>query len=749
LVAAIGGLTLASVAVAFLMRDVYQPTARLEIDPIGNGIKTLQEIESPTSEGDLDYLDTQVQILQGDGLAMRVIRNLHLDRNVEFVSKKELAANKGSRDPEPPREQRFESESTLMQEQLELADPTLIEAAALQAFHQKLLVNPIRGSRLVEVSFASHDAGLAQRVTNELVAQFIDQNYRNRYITTMGASEWLSNQLEDLRRRVSESNRAVSDYQKKYGIVESDDHNLPLAQLMTEVSKKLSEAQADRIQAEAYVRMMDSGQLEAIPALRDDLVYQNLQTHYAEVRAQLAQTQTIYGEENSNVKKLQNEANELAAQIDAERQRLVNRQRTSLSAAQAREQMMRDTREKLRAQMGDESSHVVEYQTLKSEALASTQLYNTLQTRLREAGIYAGLRSGNIRVVDMAPRLHKATSPHRKLIVAVGAVFGALFALTLVFVRESLDNTVRIPDDIRDWLRLPSLAVLPRVTGNGATRQLEYPGSAEPLSLGLATASTGLYPKLFWNRPQTAGAEAIRGLRTSFMVTSWGNAPQVVLVSSATAGEGKTTVAINLASVLAQQSKTCLIEGDLRRPMIERAMGLTPKAGLAEVLNGTATLNEVIISSTGVPGLNVLPVNAVTDNPADLLASGQMASVVKSLREMFSYIVIDSPPIIPFSDARSLALLSDAVILVSRYGCTTRRSITRGAEIISEMQVPLMGVVLNDMDLSSADYHYFNYGYSWRETGYKSGYMKKQTPPSPPAASGGDSTREKSKGAHA
>jgi capsular exopolysaccharide synthesis family protein len=183
--------------------------------------------------------------------------------------------------------------------------------------------------------------------------------------------------------------------------------------------------------------------------------------------------------------------------------------------------------------------------------------------------------------------------------------------------------------------------------------------------------------------------------------------------------------------------------------MIEPTMGLSPKAGLAEVLNGTATLDEAIISSTGVAALSVLPVNSVTENPADLLASVQMADVVKSLREMFSFIVIDSPPIIPFSDARSLALLSDAVILVSRYASTTRRSITRGAEIISEMQVPLMGVVLNDMDLSSADYHYFNYGYSWRKTGYKSDYVKKQTPPSSPPANGGEPTGEKAKGAHA
>jgi Mrp family chromosome partitioning ATPase len=166
-------------------------------------------------------------------------------------------------------------------------------------------------------------------------------------------------------------------------------------------------------------------------------------------------------------------------------------------------------------------------------------------------------------------------------------------------------------------------------------------------------------------------------------------------------------------------------------------------------LNATSSVTEAIISSTGVTGLSVLPIKSVPENPADLLASGQMASVLKSLRETFEYIVIDSPPIIPFSDARSLALLSDAVILVSRYGFTTRRSITRAAEIISEMQVPLMGVVLNDMDLASADYHYFNYGYSWGLSGHRYGYPRKQvSPPHTPPPTQGPGP-EKSRGAHA
>jgi|HubBroStandDraft_3_1064219.scaffolds.fasta_scaffold16385_2 succinoglycan biosynthesis transport protein ExoP len=742
----IAGLTMSVSLVAWQMRDVYQPIARLEIDPLDAGIKTLHEIENPSSQADLDYLDTQVQILQSDGLAMRAIRALQLDRNPEFSDKKDKANANPAGGVASQRNSRPVTELSSLREQLDLADPTASEATALQNFHKNLSVNPIRNSRLVEVSFASHDPALSQAVTNTLVSQFIDQNYRNRYVTTMEASGWLSEQLNDLRQRVSQSNQTVADYQKKYGLVESDERDAPLVQLMAEVSRQFSDAQADRIQAEAYVRMIDQGQPDGIPTIRNDLVYQNLLTRSGEVQTQLAQAQAVYGEENTNVKKLQSQAKELAAQVEGVRMQLIGKVRTSLAAAQAREQMMLDSRERLRMQMSDVSSHLVEYRMLKNEAVANAALYNTLEARLQEAGIYAGLRSGNIRVVDMAPKLHDATSPHRKLIIASGAMLSVLMALTIVFVWESLDNTVRIPEDIRNWIQLPALAVLPRIGVHGLSNgDASRPGS-KSLELDL-TDGRGIYPRVFWPQTQTAEAEAIRSLRAALLVSVTNSSSRVVLVSSANAGEGKTTVALNLATVLAQQAKTCLVEGDLRHPMIERALGLNPRVGLEEVLTGKVSLNDALVTPGNIPGLTILPAAAVARNSADLLASAGMVSVVSQLGQEFDYVVIDSPPVIPFSDARSLASLSDAVILVSRYGRTTRRAMCRASELLDDARLRVIGVVLNDMDFSSADYHYFNYGFSW-EMRRHYGYPEKP-PLSPGESDQGDSGPEKSRGAHA
>src|SRR5579859_730878 len=694
-----GGITIAAAVVAFTMRDVYRPVARLEIDPVGAGIKTLHEIENPASEADQDYLETQSQVLQSDGLAMRVIRGLHLAEKGEFASRK--SAN-GEVPPQQPGEKdKVGGDSGFLQEQASLAEPTAAEAETLKTLRKNIYVTPVRSSRLVEVSVEARDPQLAKSITNLLVTQYIDQNYRNRYVSTMEASEWLSSQLNDLRQRVAESNQAVADYQKKYGLVESDDKDVPLAQLMADVNHQWSEAQADRIQAEAFARMIDLGQADSVPALREDVVYQNLLTRYADTRAQLAQAQTVYGDENQNVKKLQNEASEVAAQVEAERSRILSRVRTSFAASRAREEMMQQSRDRLRAQMGDASSHLVEYRMLKNEAVANATLYNTLQARLKEAGIYAGLRSGNIRVVDMAARLHEATGPHRAMIIGIGAFLGLLAGVFVVFVRESMDNTVRMPSDATAWTNAPALAVLPSVALVKTVAALS--DGALSSQAGLNRYGNAAPRQLLWTQTGGPAADAIRELRTAITAMPVDGKSKVVLVSSPATGEGKTTTALNLAVALAQRGPTCLVEGDLRAPVLRDALALKGNLGLAEVLGTRAGLSEALQPVSDVPGLKILAVNSAPANAADLLAGPAMQNVIGSLRQSFDYVVIDTPPVIPFSDARTLAVLSDGVILVGRYAQTTRRAMTRSAELFAEVNAPVLGVVLNDMDFSSAD----------------------------------------------
>ena len=721
----------ATFAIAFSLKNTYQPVARVEIDPLEAGIKTLQEIEAANGVSDQDYLETQVQILQSEALATRVIRALHLDRNAEFASrvdsKKPVSAPAGSGKPTGP----GEDGTAFLREQFDLANRTALEETALRSFQRRLTVTPVRNSRLIEVSFASHDPQLAATVTNTLATQFIDQNFKNRYSSTIEASEWLSAQLNALRRKVADSTQAVADYEQRYGLVDAEDDNAPMSQLIAEQDHQLSEAQAARIEAEAYVRMIDLGQSDALPALRDDQVYQNLITRYADIRSQLAQAQTVYGDENSNVKKLENESAEMSSQIEAERERVVDRSRIAFEVAQARERMLARSRDQLRAEIEAKSSHRMEHQLLKSEVLANSELYNTLQGRLSEAGIYAGLRSSNIHIVDLAPTLVTASGPHRLFIVTIGTVASWMFACVLAFVFEGFDDTVRSEEDVKNWSGLPSLAVLPgagaehRAIKSWRRRFLREPEADELPKLGMVPLAQN---------------ESIRNLRTSLLIARV-EAPRVILVSSSVMGEGKTTVAVNLAVSLAQRGRTCLlIDADLRRPRVADVFEINPAVALGDLLNTSGGIEPALVKTASVPGLSLVINRGSNADPADALGSERMREILEETRAKFDFVVVDSPPVIPFSDARLLAVMADAVILVSRYGFTTKRALALSASLFGDIQAPLRGVVLNGVDGTLPDYYGAVPPASNASASESLGTNRKD--PEPPQS-------QKSKGAHA
>jgi capsular exopolysaccharide synthesis family protein len=708
----VSGALLSLVALyAFSKKDFFKPTARLEIAPPSSGINTLREIDAATEAENQDYLETQVQILGSDALAVSVIRDLHLQQNSEFVSARQSRDSEGRLQTE---KQEFQRTIPILQEQLDLANLTLAESLALEKFRKNLSVSSVRNTRLVELSYSGQNPRLAQLITNTLVAKFIDQNYRHRYTTTMQASEWLSAQLSDLRKKVEESGQAVADYQKQYGLVEVDDRDVPMSQLMSEVNRQLSEAQANRIEDEAFVRMVDDGHADAVPALREDKLYQDLMGRYVDLRTQLAQAKTIYGDANINLKKLGDQLTEVSIQIDAERKRVIARLRSTYASARHRESLMTGERDKLRTKMARMSSQLAAYHMLKTEANANVELYNTLQGRLREAGIYAGLRSSNIRVVDLASNLRNPSGPHRLAILSLGVVGSIAVAIVLCFLKEGFRNTVRTPDDVKSWIGLPSLALLPAM---GRQRDLSLSGSSFRSLTDLWRGVPASAPKreVEIMKSATSEAEAMRDLRTALLYSRKENRPHVILISSSVEGEGKTTVAVNFAIALAQLGPTCLVDCDLRQSSVARSFKLQNRRGLTDVLMNRLELSDAVISVPEMTGLSILPGGTSSTTPSDTLSSASMVGVLETLKRQFSFVVIDSPPVIPFSDARFLSCFADEVVLVGRYELTTRRSMQRTTELLREVQASVAGVVLNGIDLSSPDFDYYTYGYrKWK-----------------------------------
>jgi polysaccharide biosynthesis transport protein len=655
--------------IAFWIRPEYQPSGRLEINPPGSETFTMQAGERSPNE--TQYLETQAQNLETDDLAIAVIRKLRLDQNPDFNAKVPAAASAG--DP------------------LRL---TAAENAALRTFRSRLKVLHDPNSHLIAVSVVAHEPQLAADVTNTLMQMFLDRTLKMRHDTIAGSRAWLQDQLNDVRARAEQSNRDLAAFQKQTGVADIDETKNTFGDLITDLNRQTTQIQSERIQLESYLQKANEGGVDSLPQVRENPVVQKLTQTLAEVRAQLSQELVIYGPNHPNTKKLQNQLAELEKQLGIQRREALNQLRISYDAARAREKLMAAQKKEATKTI----SELAEYNILKKQAQAEASLYNTLLGRIEEAGIAAASQSSNIRIVDPARVLDRPTRPHRLRYLGFGLVFGLIGGIVLAFLREKLDRPLRTPQDVRDWTGIPSVALIPEFACNGPSRGIKRLMSSR--GSGEAPA------KFLFERPHSPESEAMRSLHANIVMAKE-QQPQAVIVTSSLPGEGKTTVAVNLALALAQHQKTCLVDADLRRPCVAAACGIRSDTGLADVLLGSATLQDALVTMPDFPNLAILPGGKASDQSAHLIASMVMKPIIESLRARFDFIVLDSSPIIPYAEGRALSTLTDGIIFVTRSGITPGPAMARSMELLRELKSPrIVKVVLNAHNFSNQGYYY-------------------------------------------
>lgn len=391
------------------------------------------------------------------------------------------------------------------------------------------------------------------------------------------------------------------------------------------------------------------------------------------------------------------------------------------STARSHVELLQEALDKQKAEANDLAEKLVQYHILQHDAESNKQLYDGLLQKLKEAGITAGLRSSNIRVVDPALAPASPSRPQKARNILLAVLVGLVGGVGLALFREYLDNTVKSPDDIEALTGLPSLAVVPSLPGlrTSHSRFSRLAREAAPQS-----ASGPRVELLSYIQPKSQISEAFRALRTSLLLSQADHPPQVILVTSALPREGKTTAAVNLAVTLAQLGdRTLLMDSDLRKPGIRRALNLTigKEVGLSSYLAGVSTLDEATIPHPTINNLVALTTGPVPPSPADLLSSHRMREAIVELRHRFKFIVIDSPPVMAATDAVILSALTDGVLLVVRSGETPKEAFTRTRDLLAAVKCRLLGVVLNAVDSSAPDYYYsyryypYAYGYGYGE----------------------------------
>lgn len=689
----------------FRMQPVYIATSRIEIDRETSNILPFQNTDDYTMDLE-NYIETQSKILTSETLALQTVRSGILSNQADFAS-------------DPTASDAFATGS--------LAN--MKPPPELGAFLASLSVKRVPNSRLMDVSFESTSPLQAAQIVNAHIKNFIEQNFQSRYEATTRASTWLTDQLNELKIRVEKAEDARIAYERQNQIWALDDKQNVTTQRFGDLNKQLTDAQSERMRKQSLFEFAKAGDLDSVPQIRDNSAVQDILRKRSDVNNQYTDSLNQYGPNFPKVQRLQAQLKELDAAADKEKKAVIARLESEYREARQREDLLTKALDQQKTEVNQMSERLVQYSILKREAEANKALYDGLLTKLKEAGISAGLRSSNIRIVDPAMVPTYPARPAKTRNIALSFVIGLVGGIGLALLREYMDNTVKSPDDIEALVRLPSLAVVPAFSESNGDR---------PRSKLLKGSSSNGHEKrielVAQHLPKSQMSEAFRALRTALLLSQADHPPQVILVTSALPREGKTTAAANLAVTLAQLGdRTLLIDADLRKPGVGRllSLGNGKYAGLSSYLAGVSSLDLVTIQHPAIPNLSAIPTGPLPPNPADLLSSKKLTEAIAELRTKFKFIVIDSPPIMAATDAVILSVKTDGVLLVVRSGETPKEAFTRTRDLLLSVKCHLLGVVLNAVDSTAPDYYY-----SYRYYPYSQGYGPQEHSETPPSDEG-------------
>jgi polysaccharide biosynthesis transport protein len=651
-------------------------------------------------------LQTQANILQSDALALKVIKELNLERNEDFKSHfNPVGWVMGLVSPHGPADTAHAS----------LEESPGRRASVLKVFHANLKVKVTAGTRLLEIDYTNRDPKIAAAVVNHIVQALIDYTFQTKFTATNQVSHWLEGQLGDLRKQSEALQSKVVALQQGsgiFGVGGSDPQGKPIIyspilDRLQQSTAQLSQAQMNRVLKASVAQVVKTGNAELISQLSGTSIgtssgqgvtsslalIQNLRLQEATLGAQIDQDASQFGaaypkliQERASLKGVQQSLQE-------EIQRVAERVQNDLKVASKAEQGARTAYESDRTAAEKLNDKSIEYAILSKEADQSQELYQDLLKRLKEAGILEGLHSSNVTVVDHASPPDKPSKPQVPLYLALGAALGIFFGCCAALLVDAVDNKIQGIGEI-EALQIPLLGIVPQF---------------ETKSLGAQG--------IIIDSQHSAFGEAVRGLRSALLISRSGAPPQVLMVSSASPGEGKSTLALNLAICLSQfDKKVLLLEADLRRPVQRKRLGLEEKGGLSVMLSDREAAN-CIVPLPDHPNLHILPAGPVPPYPTELLASERMQTMLKEWRKKFDFVVVDSPPILPVSDSLILEELVDATVLLARVGSTTRAALGRAYKLLLMHQKdpakPAVGVLLNFVPFRSAAYYGY-YGYYGR-----------------------------------
>jgi len=660
------GAVLAAFVWSVTARPVFTGTAMLRIEKEEPRILKFEPTGRDDNAG--DFAQTQLQtyhrLLQRRALANRVIGLVDLEHQPEFAS---VGRRPG-----------------------ELTD----------AFLDRLRVEPVRNTRLVKISFESRSPELAAQVVNTLADSVIAQQLDDKKDASQYASRFLASQVNEARQALESSEGLLSQFLDDNGILfvggervgeRAGERQALISQELATLSDALLKAKAERITKESMLAQATRATPDSLPAVLQDPLIAHLKEEATKLEGRYRELGQAFKPEYPRMQRLSENIQEVRRQIQAEIQRFVEAARAEYRAALQKETEVRKLADEQRGLARKLDGQMARYNLLRREVDTNRDLYTALSTRLKETQVASSLVVSNISVVDRADVPLQRSAPRTGLNLLIGCLVGLVGGVTLAFLFEYLDTSIRDPREIEALLRVPTLGLVPT---RGA-----LPAHLDGRLLGTSDGPPGAFALVAHQATGSILAEAFRNLRASVVYATPDRPPKTMLVTSLQQQDGKTSLSTNFAISLAQlgMGDVLIVDADMRHPDLHGILGVPQTPGLSDLLVGGVSTTEVV-RPTRIPGLFVIPAGPVPANPSELLYSPRLTQALATLGERFAHIVIDTPPLLGVSDTLVLAPRVEGIILVLRHGHAARDAAQRAVQMLGSVRARLLGVVLNHAD---------------------------------------------------
>ena len=673
------GLVLSVGLITFLMTPIYRSSTILQIvqDNPSSLVGERDPLAMMSGQDTLArFYETQYMLLNNRSILYRIIDTLNLTEHPAYKPLKEKYQDKS---------------------------PQWLKDAIVKSLSKDLGITPLKRSYLVEISFKSPDKKLSQEVPNTIYQEYVKFAMETRQQSYKLITEWLETGLNRLAAKVEASERKLykQGKEKDFLSLESKDENV-IVRKYVELNDLLTKAQAERSIKEAQYRQIQEKGMDA-PLIVNNLLIQRIRQDTIAQEAIVSSLNKIYDQNYPQLQVEEAKLKDLRMRLNNEVQRMRASIESDYEAARRTETLLRESMESQKGKVVDLQDNLVQHHILKRDMLANNQLYQALLGRMKEASVASTMVTSNVAVITPAEFPLKPYLPKKLLNLSLAAMVGLLGGIGLAFLMEYLDDSVKTTGELERICRIPSLGMVPFFSRNGR------PALEDKRQLELATV----------NQPRSMLAESIFNIRTAVMLSSSGGPPGIIIITSPNPSEGKTTLAVHLASSLALNGKrVVIIDADLRKPNIHSIFQLPGQPGLSNLLSGGASLAE-ILQPTQVPDLFIIPAGTIPPSPVQLLTSAEFMDLLKDLKQDFHHVVIDTPPVIGFTDARAISSLAEGVLLVAKHHSTSREALRLTMQLLGQVKAPLLGAVITMAQRDKLSYGGYYAYYKYHSHYYK------------------------------